>query len=332
MTVEPATTTTSVTVSPTAPTYGSPVVYTAGVGGPGTPEGTVTFTTGSTTLCVATLGSSGTGSCSASAAPAGSDTVTGTYSGAADFQPSTGTASLTVAPATLVVTPVNASRLFGQANPALSATIAGFVNGQTLATSGVAGQASCSSPAGPTSPVGTYPITCGPGSLGAANYRFSFVTGTLTVTATTSVTGTHTGSLTIGAGQVLYLGPSAQVTGPLTVAAGGMVDVEGGTITGPVRVSGATIRICGAHITGPLTITSSTSIVVIGDDDGPAPCAGNTITGPVSLTGNSAGVEFDDNTVTGPVTISGTTGTLPAPDSGSVDATGNHISGPTKIS
>jgi hypothetical protein len=35
--------------------------------------------------------------------------------------------------------------------------------------------------------------------------------------------------------------------------------------------------------------------------------------------------------VGGPLTISGTTGTLPPPDTGSVHAEGNTVSGPTRI-
>ena len=45
----------------------------------------------------------------------------------------------TVTKAPLTVTADNKSRLFGQANPPLTATLSGFVLGQTLATSGVTG-------------------------------------------------------------------------------------------------------------------------------------------------------------------------------------------------
>ena len=49
--------------------------------------------------------------------------------------------SVTVGPATLTVTANNVTKAFGAAVPTLTATISGFVNGQTLATSGVTGQA-----------------------------------------------------------------------------------------------------------------------------------------------------------------------------------------------
>jgi Bacterial Ig-like domain (group 3) len=50
---------------------------------------------GSTTLCTAIL-SGGVAACGATNAPAGTDTVTGTYSGGADYASSSGTATLTV--------------------------------------------------------------------------------------------------------------------------------------------------------------------------------------------------------------------------------------------
>ena len=91
-------TTTAVTVSPATVTSGTRVVYLAVVApksGTGTPAGTITFTTGSTTLCTAVL-SGGVAACGAANAPAGTDTVTGTYSGGSGFASSSGTATLTV--------------------------------------------------------------------------------------------------------------------------------------------------------------------------------------------------------------------------------------------
>ena len=57
----------------------------------------------------------------------------------------------------------------------------------------------------------------------------------------------------------------------------------------------------------------------------------NFIVGPVTLTGNNAGVEFNGNTVIGSVRITGNTGALPPPDTGPVHAEGNTIIGPSNI-
>jgi hypothetical protein len=91
-------TTTSVTVSPTSVASGTRVIYLAVVtpkSGTGTPTGTISFSTGSTSLCTAVL-SGGVAACGAINAPVGTDTVTGKYSGGSGYASSSGTATLTV--------------------------------------------------------------------------------------------------------------------------------------------------------------------------------------------------------------------------------------------
>jgi hypothetical protein len=90
--------------------------------------------------------------------------------------------TLTVGPRALTVTAQSPSRPYGDANPALSATLSGFVNGDTAASM-VSGSASCSTVATTISSVGTYAVTCAAGTLASANYSFGpFVPGVLTVT------------------------------------------------------------------------------------------------------------------------------------------------------
>ncbi len=266
-------------------------------------------------------------------APPGTYPVTVTVS---DADTNVGTTSFTivVTKAPLTVTADPQSRLFGGSNPALTATLTGFVLGQAAATSDVTGSASCATTAVAFSPPGDYPIVCTVGSLSSTDYSFGpFVAGTLTVTTTSPcLTGTHNGPLTIAAGQAFCAGPGARLNGPITVSPGGAIDLEGATVSGPLRASGATVvRICGSTLSGPLSVSGSTGLVLVGGDAATGPCAGNTQSGPVGLTNNGGGVEFNDNQVSGPLTISGTTGTLPPPDTGSVHATGNTVSGPTAI-
>jgi hypothetical protein len=87
---------------------------------------------------------------------------------------------LTVTPATLTVTADDKTRTVNHADPPFTATITGFVNGETTAV--VSGAPSFSTTAILASPVGPYPITPGAGTLAAANYTFTYVNGTLTVT------------------------------------------------------------------------------------------------------------------------------------------------------
>jgi hypothetical protein len=82
---------------------------------------------------------------------------------------------------TLTVTADSKGRPFGVVNPALTAAISGFVNGQTLATSGVTGGPACTTTATLVSPAGTYPITCSVGTLASAAYNFAFAPGALTI-------------------------------------------------------------------------------------------------------------------------------------------------------
>ena len=88
--------------------------------------------------------------------------------------------SLTVTPATLIVTANNTTKVVGQANPAFSDTVSGFVNGDNASV--VSGIASLSTMATAGSGVGSYTITAAQGNLSAANYTFAFANGTLTIT------------------------------------------------------------------------------------------------------------------------------------------------------
>jgi hypothetical protein len=234
--------------------------------------------------------------------------------------------------ALLTVTANDQSRLFGQTNPLLTYAIAAFVGSDTAGV--VSGSAACSTTAMPWSPAGDYPITCTVGSLSAPGYSFdTFVAGTLTVSYTRPcMAGPSAGPLHVGAGEAVCIGAGGSQTGPVTVAAGGSLSVEGGRITGPVVANGAAVvRICGATITGPLTVTGSTRLVLVGGDAATGPCDPSTIVGAVRITGNAGGVEFSGNRVVGPLRITGNTGTLPPPHIGPVHAVGNAVTGPVAI-
>lgn len=114
--------------------------------------------------------------------------------------------SIDVNKAVLTVTPADASRVYGQANPSFSATISGFVNGETLSTSGVSGSAALSSAAVASSNVGDYAITASAGTLAAANYSFVFAAGTLHVTKASIVVTANDGSRMYGAGNPVLSG------------------------------------------------------------------------------------------------------------------------------
>ncbi|MFC6244961.1 MBG domain-containing protein [Flavobacterium psychroterrae] len=86
--------------------------------------------------------------------------------------------TLTVTPAILAITADNQTKLYGDANPALTASYTGFVNGDTELS--LTTPPTISTIADATSPVGSYPITAS-GAV-SSNYTISYVDGTLTIT------------------------------------------------------------------------------------------------------------------------------------------------------
>jgi sugar lactone lactonase YvrE len=117
-----------------------------------------------------------------SSSPAGTYSIVPAATGAnlANYNVVYVNGTLTVDKATLTVTPNNESIVSGSALPSLSATITGFVNGDTQSV--VTGLPALTTAATSSSPVGTYPIAATLGTLAATNYSFTFGTGTLTIT------------------------------------------------------------------------------------------------------------------------------------------------------
>jgi filamentous hemagglutinin family protein len=86
-------------------------------------------------------------------------------------QAPTNTFALGVTPAALVYTATPASRVYGAANPPLTGTVTGFVNGQTQATA-TTGTLTFTTPATVTSNVGRYSITGAGLTANNGNYIF----------------------------------------------------------------------------------------------------------------------------------------------------------------
>src|SRR5262249_60990884 len=89
----------------------------------------------------------------------------------------TGADITTITQAPLTVTANNLTRAFGTLNPPLTYQITGFVNGQTLATSGVTGSPDLSTAATAASPIAPYPINLVQATLAASNYPFTHAPG-----------------------------------------------------------------------------------------------------------------------------------------------------------
>jgi polygalacturonase/sugar lactone lactonase YvrE len=222
----PASTTTLGAFSPTSPTYGQAVTLSASVsGGALTPTGSVVFTVDSSTYNAPLV--NGTATTIVNGLAAGPHSISAAYASSNGYASSTTTtATLSVGKATLTVTANSANMVAGAAVPPLTYTISGFVNSDS--SSVVGGSSTETTTATSSSPAGTYPITFSTEALTAANYTFTYVNGTLSVTTapvvslttTSAVSGSHSGGykLTItitntGAGAITNVTLSAATLG-----------------------------------------------------------------------------------------------------------------------
>ena len=243
---KPATTTT-VSSSSNPSVYGGAVTLTAIVAvvapGTGVPGGPVTFLDGGAALGSSPLDATGKATYTTSSLKAGSHSITASYGENAGFLGSTSAALVqSVGQATLTVTADNKTKVYGAANPALTVSYSGFVNGDMAA--GLTTQATAATTATAGSQVGSYAIVAS--GAGSPNYAITYVNGTLTVTQATSSTavaasstsfrygapltltatvsavapgaGTPTGSVVFYDGAAALSGPAALVNGVATFA------------------------------------------------------------------------------------------------------------------
>ncbi len=250
LTIVSAPTTTTLTTSTNSSQYGDPVILTATVA-PSGATGTVLFMNGSTVLGTGTV-TNGVATLTISSLPAGSYTITASYQGDANYSASTSSpVALTVGQKTgaggvaaLTVTVTNASRPYGEGNPAFTYTVTGaLVNGDTYATA-LAGVPVYSTAAVPLSAAGGYPISVA--GLNSQNYLVTFVNGTLAVTKDTpGIAGVVPVTLTSSLNPSPY-GNSLTFTASVPAPATGTVQFfEGTTLlgTGTVADGVATLTI-----------------------------------------------------------------------------------------
>ncbi len=112
------------------------------------------------------------------ASPAGTYPITVSGATSANYAMTYIEGTLTVTPKELVVNSDNKEKVYGSANPPLTASYDGFVNGDDVGSLGAAPL--LSTDADNSSPVGQYPISISGGTSG--NYSFVLKSGILTVT------------------------------------------------------------------------------------------------------------------------------------------------------
>jgi hypothetical protein len=159
---------------------------------------------------------------------------------------STATTQADITPAPLGIAANSATRLYGNTNPAFSATYTGFQNGET--TAALTGALAFVTPAVPASNVGDYTII--PSGQSSTNYSISYVNGTLRVTPVSLMVSADARSKVYGTSDpALTFGTTGLVNNPALGVADTAASVFSGALT---RASGETV------LGGPYAITQGT--------------------------------------------------------------------------
>ena len=176
--------------------------------------------------------------------------------------------TLTIGQVALNIAANNASKAYGAANPAFTATYTGFVNGEGPAS--LTTQPTIASAADATSAVGTYPITASGAT--STNYAITYTPGTLTVgqspltITANNVNKTYGATLTGGPGSSAFTATglqNGQTIGGVTIAygTGAAAGDAVGSYPGSVTPSAAT---GGSFTAGNYNISYATGNITVG--------------------------------------------------------------------
>jgi hypothetical protein len=166
---------------------------------------------------------------------------------------------------------------------------------------------------------------------------------TVTSGQTVELCGHVNGAVIVGAGGSFTSDSGSSIGGAVTAQPGALLlDLEGTRVGGPVTATsvagnGASpphaVTLCGSTINGAVRVSNAGALVTIGKGTS----CGNTINGAISATNNAHGLDVAENTVSGAVTLTGnsfsdedfpTACTVPSSDCGNeIEVGGNTISG-----
>jgi hypothetical protein len=274
LTVTAAGTSFTASATPASVSFGSSATLTDS-GLPGGATGTVTFTSGVSTLCTAPLPLTSCGTSTTLAA--GTYTITATYSGDTNYTGSTATTSLTVtrAATSFTATAAPASVTYGTTSslsesglPAGATGAVAFMSGGTALCTATLPATSCSTSA--SLAAGTYPITAS--YSGDSNYASSTASTSLTVTsAPTSITASATPSS-------VPFGTSA------TLAATGLPGTASGTVTFVSGSSTLCVATLPADSCAPSTFLAVGSHTIIATYSGDGNDTGSTASTTLTVT------------------------------------------------
>ncbi|MFO0967351.1 MAG: MBG domain-containing protein [Gemmataceae bacterium] len=217
-------------------------------------SGSVTGLVNGDTLSGVTTGTASFGTTATSASGAGSYAITGTgltltSSNYVLAQATANATALTINPVTLTYTATAASRAYGAANPALTGSVTGFVNGDTLG-SATTGTLSFSTLANSTSGIGSYAVT-GSG-LSATNYVFAQAAANATAfSVTTAPLSIKANDKSKNYGQTIsFAGTEFSATGLKNGETVGSVSLSSTGAAATASVAGSTYAIQASAATG----------------------------------------------------------------------------------
>jgi len=266
---------------------------------------------------------------------AGTQTLLATFTPANtnDYETVTKTVSININKAPLTVTADNQSKTYGDANPTLTATITGFVNGENGTV--LSGTAGLSTTADNTSVVGTYTIMSAIGTLAASNYNFSFTDGTLTVNKATLAVTADNQTKTYGS-TLTFVGNEFTATGLVGLDSIASVTFTSSGAVATATVAGSPFAIVPnnatgeglanytiSYVNGALTVNKATLTVTADNQSKTYGDANPTLTATIigfvngedgSVVSGSTGLSTtaDNTSVVGTYTITSAIGTLAA--------------------
>ena len=201
---------------------------------------------------------------------------------------------LTVSPTPLLVSADNKSRGYGVTNPPLTVSYLGFVNGEQPAA--LSGSPDVSTLADTNSPVGTYDIQAGIGTLSNANYSFTFTNGTLTITPYTLVVSADSQTRTYGSANATLTGSISGLQNGDAISADFSTTTDATTPVGTypiaITLTDSGNKLSNYSVTtnaGSITITQA-ALTVSADSQTRSYGSAN-----AALTGSVSGLQNDDD-------------------------------------
>jgi hexosaminidase len=144
---------------------------------------------------------------------------------------------------------------------------------------------------------------------------------------TSTITGAHSGNLTLSSPGTTTCLKNANQNGAITVASGAALSVVDSTVTGAITsTSAAPFTFCHSNtVRGAIKVSQSRGFVLIGDGPGGVvSCGANNVDGAITVDSNTGGVEVGGNTTSGAITV---TNNVPPTGGAATQVEGNHDGG-----